>query len=156
MKALFLGDVVGNSGRAAIKQELKNQIIKNNIEFVIANGENFWDHTFGELVISNPPYGDFVNGKKVKRGMGKYLILERLCELDKPFCLLMPTTFLQTKKLKSLKDKFGKFQIIMPSTKIQFYKINRETKEKFIPGKCNLYTCWYCFNMKLKSDFIVV
>ena len=40
MKALFLGDVVGNSGRAAIKQELKNQIIKNNIEFVIANGEN--------------------------------------------------------------------------------------------------------------------
>ena len=40
MKVLFLGDVVGNSGRMAIKKELKNQIIKNNIEFVIANGEN--------------------------------------------------------------------------------------------------------------------
>ena len=47
MKALFLGDVVGNSGRAAIKQELKNQIIKNNIEFVIANGENAADEGVG-------------------------------------------------------------------------------------------------------------
>ena len=35
MKVLFLGDVVGNSGRMAIKKELKNQIIKNNIEFVV-------------------------------------------------------------------------------------------------------------------------
>ena len=47
MKVLFLGDVVGNSGRAAIKQELKNQIIKNNIEFVIANGENAADEGVG-------------------------------------------------------------------------------------------------------------
>ena len=47
MKVLFLGDVVGNSGRMAIKQELKNQIIKNNIEFVIANGENAADEGVG-------------------------------------------------------------------------------------------------------------
>ena len=47
MKVLFLGDVVGNSGRMAIKKELKNQIIKNNIEFVIANGENAADEGVG-------------------------------------------------------------------------------------------------------------
>ena len=40
MRVLFLGDVVGNAGRLAIEQNLKDQIEKNEIEFVIANGEN--------------------------------------------------------------------------------------------------------------------
>ena len=40
MKVLFLGDIVGNAGRLAIKQNLKDQIKKNDIDFVIANGEN--------------------------------------------------------------------------------------------------------------------
>ena len=47
MRALFLGDIVGSPGRLAIKQELKNQITKNNIEFVIANGENAADEGVG-------------------------------------------------------------------------------------------------------------
>ena len=40
MRVLFLGDIVGNSGRLAIEQNLKDQIEKNEIAFVIANGEN--------------------------------------------------------------------------------------------------------------------
>ena len=40
MRVLFLGDVVGNPGRLAVKQNLKDQINKNNIDFVITNGEN--------------------------------------------------------------------------------------------------------------------
>ncbi len=40
MRVLFLGDIVGNSGRFAVKQNLKDQIKKNRIDFVIANGEN--------------------------------------------------------------------------------------------------------------------
>ena len=40
MKVLFLGDIVGNAGRLAIEQNLKDQIKKNDIAFVIANGEN--------------------------------------------------------------------------------------------------------------------
>ena len=40
MRVLFLGDIVGNPGRYAIEQNLKNQIVKNDIAFVIANGEN--------------------------------------------------------------------------------------------------------------------
>ena len=40
MRVLFLGDIVGNPGRHAIEQNLKDQIVKNDIAFVIANGEN--------------------------------------------------------------------------------------------------------------------
>ena len=47
MRALFLGDIVGSPGRLALEQELKNQITKNNIEFVIANGENAADEGVG-------------------------------------------------------------------------------------------------------------
>ena len=40
MRVLFLGDIVGNPGRYAIEENLKDQIVKNDISFVIANGEN--------------------------------------------------------------------------------------------------------------------
>ena len=40
MNILFLGDIVGNSGCNAIKKYLSNIIKSNNINFVIANGEN--------------------------------------------------------------------------------------------------------------------
>ena len=33
MRVLFLGDIVGNPGRYAIEQNLKDQIVKNDIEF---------------------------------------------------------------------------------------------------------------------------
>ena len=47
MRVLFLGDIVGNPGRTAIKQNLKDQIKKNDIDFVIANGENAADEGTG-------------------------------------------------------------------------------------------------------------
>jgi len=40
MNLLILGDVVGTSGREAIKKNLKNIIEKNSIDFTIINGEN--------------------------------------------------------------------------------------------------------------------
>ena len=40
MRILFLGDVVGVSGCSKIAKNLLNQIKKNNIDFVIVNGEN--------------------------------------------------------------------------------------------------------------------
>ena len=43
MKFLILGDVMGISGRKALKNKLPNLIIKNNIDFVIVNGENSAD-----------------------------------------------------------------------------------------------------------------
>ena len=43
MKILILGDVVGASGRKAVKKNLNNIIIKNQINFTIINGENAAD-----------------------------------------------------------------------------------------------------------------
>ena len=40
MKILFLGDVVGRSGREALNKHLNQIIIEKNIDFTIVNGEN--------------------------------------------------------------------------------------------------------------------
>ena len=40
MKILFLGDVMGRSGRHSLRDHLPQAISDNNIDFVIANGEN--------------------------------------------------------------------------------------------------------------------
>ena len=47
MKILFLGDVVGLSGCRKITKDLSGQIKKNNIDFVIINGENADDTGVG-------------------------------------------------------------------------------------------------------------
>jgi len=117
---------------------------------VIANGRNFWKQCKGDFVISNPPYQN-VRGKCNT----KERIIRRLCRICKPFCLLLPTSYIQTKSFSGLVEKYGNFQVIMPSGKIQFYKIQRGTGRRIIPGKCSFYTCWVCWNMGLISDFIV-
>ena len=40
MKLLILGDVMGSSGRKVLNSKLPNLIKKNQIDFVIVNGEN--------------------------------------------------------------------------------------------------------------------
>ena len=40
MKILFLGDIVGNSGCAAVKKNLSNILKKNEIDFTVVNAEN--------------------------------------------------------------------------------------------------------------------
>ena len=40
MKILFLGDVMGRSGRHSLRDHLPQAIKDHNIDFVIANGEN--------------------------------------------------------------------------------------------------------------------
>ena len=43
MKILILGDVMGSSGRNILKNKLSILIQKNNVDFVIVNGENAAD-----------------------------------------------------------------------------------------------------------------
>jgi metallophosphoesterase (TIGR00282 family) len=43
MKILILGDVIGQSGRKALRENLKKIIEKNNIDFSVINGENAAD-----------------------------------------------------------------------------------------------------------------
>jgi len=47
MKILFLGDVVGQAGCNALKQNLPNIIKKENIDFTVVNGENAADDGVG-------------------------------------------------------------------------------------------------------------
>ena len=47
MRILFLGDVVGQTGCLAIKQNLQNVIKENKIDFTIINGENAADNGVG-------------------------------------------------------------------------------------------------------------
>ena len=47
MRILFLGDVVGQTGCRAIKDNLQNIIKKENIDFTIVNGENAADEGIG-------------------------------------------------------------------------------------------------------------
>ena len=47
MKILVLGDVMGNSGRKAINNNLNRIISENNINFTIINGENSADDGMG-------------------------------------------------------------------------------------------------------------
>ena len=47
MKIIFLGDIVGRSGCLSVKKNLNDIVKKNNINFVIANGENAADNGLG-------------------------------------------------------------------------------------------------------------
>ncbi len=58
MRILFLGDVVGPSGCKAIEENLKYQIIKNKIDFVVVNGENAGE---GGVGITEKISEDFFN-----------------------------------------------------------------------------------------------
>ena len=40
IKVLLIGDIVGKPGRSVVKELLGGFVSENNIEFVIANGEN--------------------------------------------------------------------------------------------------------------------
>ncbi|MBM2838510.1 MAG: metallophosphoesterase, partial [Deltaproteobacteria bacterium] len=40
MKVLFIGDIIGNPGRKAVRELLNGLIDRNNLDLVIANGEN--------------------------------------------------------------------------------------------------------------------
>ncbi len=47
MKIIFLGDIVGRSGCLSVKENLNDIVKRNNINFVIVNGENAADNGLG-------------------------------------------------------------------------------------------------------------
>ena len=108
---------------------------------VIATGEDFFSHDYGEIVISNPPFNALKGEGNMKRR-----VLERLVvKLKKPFMLLMPSHFLQTKTLRNFINKHGNFQFIIPTQKVYFYHLDNKG-EKLDYGKNYeiplFYTMW--------------
>jgi 2',3'-cyclic-nucleotide 2'-phosphodiesterase len=57
MRILFVGDVVGRSGRRAVLERLPGLIAQWRLDFVIVNGEN----AAGGFGITEPIYGEFVD-----------------------------------------------------------------------------------------------
>jgi hypothetical protein len=118
---------------------------------VIATGQDFFSHNYGDIVVSNPP---FSHGKGEDNMKQK--VIERLIKLNKPFMLLMPTSFLQTKIMRRLMKSYGNFQFIIPTSKVNFYHLEKNGKLKKSSGTPTFYTMWYCWNMKFEKDFHLI
>lgn len=102
-----------------------------------------WYKTFDySLILSNPPFQDCRK------------ILECLFEVDKPFCLLMPSSKLHTQYLANYFKGDRKLQILVPRRRIHFMKYEDGEKVKdWKPATC--FDCyWYCYKMNLPKDII--
>ena len=117
----------------------KEHLLKLGCKEVIHENLDFFEHDFGEVIISNPP---FSLAKK---------IIPSLSELDKPFILIMPSSKINTSYFRdSFKDK--KIQIIIPRRRIHFIKlVNGEIPENQ-ENKCNFDCFYYCYKMNLPRD----
>ena len=112
---------------------------------VVQTQEDFFEENHGDIIVSNPP---FSRNKE---------IMLRLCELNKPFCLVVNECSLHSQYFrKTFKDSLDQIQLIIP------YKIdylikneerNSENDKEFLTGKgCPFYSILICWKMNLEKD----
>jgi hypothetical protein len=127
-----------NGGSGAYIKSLGYKVIHKECDFYT------WYKTFEyDLILSNPAFSDVKN------------ILPFLFDLDKPFCLLMPSSKLHTQYLaKYFKQTDRKLQILVPRKRIHFEKyVDKKKVENWKPQTC--FDCyWYCYKMGLPEDII--
>lgn len=107
---------------------------------IIHNQENFF-HNYEkyeyDIIISNPPYS-------IKKN-----ILKILYQINKPFCLIMPTAIISKLYLKNIfKHDILDIQYIIPNRRLQFQKngnINKQTP---------FDTLFLCYKMNLERDIV--
>ena len=106
---------------------------------VICKDVDFFEHNYGDIIVSNPP---FTKKKEV---------LTRLKELNKPFILIMPCSTITCQYFRRLfQDE--KIQIIIPRKRIQFLKVVDGKVVK--TSKCNFDCFYYFYKMNLPKDII--
>jgi len=117
-------------------EELGNQVVYNTEYNILEDFNDYYD-----IIITNPPFET-----KIKK-----LILQRLVELDKPFIIIMNSLNTFSKYMRQIfKDKFNDLQIITPSSKIHF---NRLEGDKLIETKsCSFYCIYLCYKMNLSNE----
>ena len=110
MKILFLGDVVGISGCSKIFENLKSEIEKNKIDFVIINGENSAQPGVG---LTEEICKDFFNCgiNVITSGNHVWDQKEIMNFIDKDNRLLRPYNLFEPSQEKVL--KFIKFKMIL-------------------------------------------
>jgi hypothetical protein len=118
--------------------ELGNNVIFNYDQDILLDHDDHYDR-----IITNPPFD---------RNL-KIPILKRLVELDKPFMLIMNAMNLFTKYLREIfKDKFKDLQIITPSKKINFDKLDYETHELTPTKNCSFYCVYLCYKWDIPNE----
>ena len=105
---------------------------------VIHEEIDFYKHDLGDIVVSNPPFSDWVN------------VIKRLVTMSKPFVLLVPSSRLFTVKFQSLfGDTMNELQVAIPRRRIQFIK-HPQPKH----NRCNFDCVYIFYRMKLSKDLI--
>ena len=96
-----------------------------------------------DMIVTNPPF---------KTDLKKQ-VLTRLIEIDKPFIIVMNSLNTFTKYIRQIfKGNLQHLQIITPSNKIHFEKLNYETNELTPTKKCSFYCIYLCYKMELKPE----
>lgn len=113
---------------------------------VVFNRE--WDalevqpHNF-DMIITNPPFET-----KIKKQ-----ILEKFVEIDKPFIIVMNCMNTFSKYIRQIfKGNLQHLQIITPSGKINFDKLDYDTNELIPTKSCSFYCIYLCYKMNLEPD----
>jgi hypothetical protein len=108
---------------------------------VIHEPIDFFENNLGDVIISNPPFS------KSKE------ILKRLCEIDKPFIMILPASKICTQYFRTF-FKNTKLQIIIPKKRIMFEKkINGVVPENW-SNSCNFDCFYYCYKINLENDIV--
>ena len=96
------------------------------------------------MIVSNPPFDKTF----------KIPILKRMVELDKPFIIIMNSMNTFTKYMREVfKDKLGDLQIITPSKKINFIRLE-ENGELTETKNCSFYSVYVCYKMDLPTKLL--
>lgn len=115
----------------------KSGVFLRELDFnVIHEPVNFFENNLGDIIVSNPPFSQMKE------------IVKRLCELDKPFILILPCSKINTSYMREYFK--NKLQIIIPRKRIQFDKmVNGISANK---NSCNFDCFYYCYKMNLQKD----
>jgi len=124
----FYGD--GNSGNYLTELGFK----------VIHKDVDFFENNLGDIIVTNPPFGQTKE------------VMKRLKELDKPFILILPSAKINTSYFRDNFKGDEKLQIIIPRKRIQFIKlVNGQVPDKY-KSDCNFDCFYYCYKINLKNS----
>jgi hypothetical protein len=119
-------------------EDLGHKVVHNKEWDILNNQPEHFD-----MIITNPPFET-----KIKKQ-----ILQRLVEIDKPFIILLNTMNTFTKYMREIfKGKLNDLQIITPSTKINYEKLDYDTNELIPTKNCSFYCIYLCYKMDLSPQ----
>jgi hypothetical protein len=119
---------------------------------VIATGEDFFNCDYGDIVVSNPPYTNTLQKRSHKLVNLKSVIIERLIKMNKPFMLLLPTYYIQSKTFTNIHQQHkDEFQFLIPPENMDFQMLNEQGK-LIVRRHSHQYCMWFCWRIGLERQ----